>query len=482
MTTGGSGMELKTEILIIGGGASGMAAAVAAAEMGAEVTVAEANAAVGGNGLFPRGIFGVDSKIQRKKLVFADRDQIFRDCMNYSHWKIDGRIIRTLIDKSGDTVNWLMDRGVEFCDVVHHIPNQTPEVFHITEAEENVGHCVIRNLKRICEEKGVRILTGAKGKTLLKDEKASVCGAVCETKDGEVVIKAQKVILCTGGFAGNDEMVEKYYPGFKRELVGQGGGMRHPGDGIRMALEAGAEVEGNFTMEAAAPKIKGYDALNLFLGKPYNVWLNRFGERFADEGIVYNFAVSFNACLRQPDGQVWVVFNQALLDQTLSDGKDMIETIHMPPNVEERLDTTMEQAIADGVLCKADSYEALAAFIGCDEETVKASMEEYNAFCHAGRDGWFAKDKRYMLSMEEGPYYAIKAGEDMLITHGGIRVNERFEALGGDYKPVENLYVAGVDFGGADADVYNVVMSGHGFGFAVNSGRIAGENAVKALK
>ena len=91
MTTGGSDMELKTEILIIGGGASGMAAAVAAAEMGAEVTVAEANAAVGGNGLFPRGIFGVDSKIQRKKLVFADRDQIFRDCMNYSHWKIDGR-------------------------------------------------------------------------------------------------------------------------------------------------------------------------------------------------------------------------------------------------------------------------------------------------------------------------------------------------------------------------------------------------------
>ena len=126
-----------------------------------------------------------------------------------------------------------------------------------------------------------------------------------------------------------------------------------------MALEAGAEVEGNFTMEAAAPKIKGYDALNLFLGKPYNVWLNRFGERFADEGIVYNFAVSFNACLRQPDGQVWVVFNQALLDQTLSDGKDMIETIHMPPNVEERLDTTMEQAIADAVKREYPAAEVL---------------------------------------------------------------------------------------------------------------------------
>lgn len=474
-------MKMQTEILIIGGGASGMAAAVAAAEFGADVMVAETNAAVGGNGLFPRGIFGVDSKVQRKKLVFADRDQIFKDCMNYSHWKIDGRIICTLIDKSGDTVDWLMDKGVEFCDVVHHIPNQTPEVFHITEAEENVGHCVIRNLKRICEEKGVRILTNAKGKTLLQNADGSVCGAVCETKDGEVTIHAQKVILCTGGFAGNDEMVEQYYPGFRRELVGQGGGMRHPGDGIRMALEAGAEVEGNFTMEAAAPKIKGYEALNLFLGKPYNVWLNSFGQRFADESIVYNFAVAFNACLRQPDGKVWVVFNQAMLDQTLSDGKDMIETIHMPPNVEERLADTMIQAITDGVLCKADTYEALADFIGCEAEAVKASMEEYNAFCKAGRDGWFAKKKRYLVSMEEGPYYAIKAGEDMLITHGGIRVNERFEALNAARRPIENLYVAGVDFGGADADVYNVVMSGLGFGFAVNSGRIAGEQAVKTL-
>ena len=69
----------------------------------------------------------------------------------------------------------------------------------------------------------------------------------------------------------------------------------------------------------------------------------------------------------------------------------------------------------------------------------------------------------------------------MLITHGGIRVNERFEALNAARRPIENLYVAGVDFGGADADVYNVVMSGHGFGFAVNSGRIAGEQAVKTL-
>ena len=93
--------------------------------------------------------------------------------------------------------------------MVHHIPNQTPEVFHITEAEENVGHCVIRNLKKnLRRKKACAFSQAPKGKNLLKDEKP-VSAALCvRRRTGEVVIKAQKVILCTGGFAGNDEMVE----------------------------------------------------------------------------------------------------------------------------------------------------------------------------------------------------------------------------------------------------------------------------------
>lgn len=474
--------EYTTDLLIIGGGAAGLAAAAAASEAGVSCIVAEAMANVGGNGLFPRGVFGVDSLLQRRKLIFADADEIFTRCMEYSHWKIDGRIIRRLIDKSGDTVNWLMDKGVDFCDVVHHTPNQAPEVFHITSAKENAGSVVVRCLKKFALEHGVTLLTSTSGKTLLKDETGAVCGAICRKKDGgEITIHAKKVILCTGGFSGNPEMIAKYYPNFRPDEVPAGGGMRHPGDGVRMALEAGADIEGNFAMEIAAPKIQGYAALNLLLGKPYHVWLNRFGQRFADEGIVYNFALAANACMRQSKGKVWVVFNEALIQKVLSDGRDMIELIHIAPNAEEQLADTMNQAIADGIMAKADTVAQLAAFIGCGESAVTASMEEYNAACRAGRDGLFAKSGRYLIPMEDGPYYAIRAGADMLITHGGIRVNEYFEALDKDYMPLGNLYMAGVDFGGADADVYNVEMSGHGFGFALNSGRMAGEHAARAI-
>lgn len=474
--------EYNTELLIIGGGAAGMSAAASALEAGIKTMVVEANPAVGGNGLFPRGIFGVDSVVQRKKLVFADKDKVFTDCMEYSHWKIDGRIIRTLIDKSGDTISWLMDKGVEFCDVVHHIPNQAPEVFHITKTEENAGRAVINALKKFCEDMGITILTSTRGKSLLLDDDRTVCGAICVDKDGnELQIHAKKVIICTGGFSGNKEMIAKYYPNFKPEEVAEGGGMRHPGDGVRMALEAGADIEGNFAMEIAAPKIKGYEALNLLLGKPHNVWLNRFGRRFADEGIVYNFAQAANACMRQPGGEMWVVFNQAMIEQVLRDGRDMIELIHIPLNAEEKLADTITEAEKDGILCKADSFAGLAEFIGCSAENVEDSLNEYNAFCNSGRDALFAKEARYLKPLVSGPFYGIKAGADMLITHGGVRVNEMFQALDSNFMPVDNLFIAGVDFGGADADVYNVVMSGHGFGFAVNSGRIAGANAAREL-
>ena len=475
--------QYETELLIIGGGAAGMAAAAAAAEQGIATLVVEAQAAVGGNGLFPRGVFGVDSKLQRKKLIFADADEIFRACMEYSHWKIDGRLIRTLIDQSGDTVDWLMEKGVPFCDVVHHTPNQSPEVFHITSPEENAGLAVIRCLKAYCQAKDVTFLTSTSGKSLLKNEQGDVCGAVCLDREGkECTVSAKKVIVCTGGFSGNPEMIRKYYPNFKPEEVAAGGGMRHPGDGVRMALEAGADLEGNFAMEIAAPKIQGYAALNLLLGKPYNVWLNRFGQRFADEGIVYNFAQAANACMRQPRGEMWVLFSQAALEKTLADGRDMIELIHIAANAEEQLEQTIADAIADGKMVRAANPAELAAFIGCGEQNITESIAEYDAFCRQGRDGLFAKSPRYLMPLGTGPVYAIRAGADMLITHGGIRVDSQFRALDKKHLPLKNLYIAGVDFGGADADVYNVEMSGHGFGFALNSGRMAGENAARELR
>ncbi|MDC7124347.1 MAG: FAD-dependent oxidoreductase [Spirochaetales bacterium] len=476
-------IQLKCDIVVVGGGASGMAAAASASESGASVIVLEKNASVGGNGLFPRGIFAVGSFLQKRKLVNTDKDEVFSACMEYSHWKIDPDLVRTLIEKSGDTIDWLHDMGVDFTDVVHHLPGQNPEVFHITEKDLNVGKTVIKILHDYCKDKNVEIQTGCTGSSLILSPDGIVAGVLAKNRDGEdVQVEASRVILCTGGFAGNQDMISKFYPKYKPDEVTPGPGMRHNGEGLKMAVEAGAAIEGNFAMEMAAPKIRGYAPLNLLLGKPWNVWINRKGKRFANEGIVYNFSLAANACLRQPKAQMWVVFDERIKNFTLEEGRDIVELIHFPPDSEQKLDDTILKAIDNGYLIKSDNLEDLAAFIGCPLESLTSSIEEYNKFCDSGRDAKYAKNIKNLKKLNNPPYYAIKAGVDMLITHGGIRVDDNFRALNENLEPVKNLYVAGVDFGGVDADVYNVTMSGHGFGFALNSGRIAGENAVATLK
>ena len=475
-------MHKQTQIAIIGAGASGMAAATAAAEAGAQVMVIEANSAIGGNGLFPRGIFGVDSKIQRRRLIFADHDEMFLRCMDYAHWKIDARIVRVLINRSGDTIDWLEARGVGFTDVVHHLPNQTPEVYHVTDGTKTTGRHVISALEKCCTEMGVTVQKNTRAKKLLKDESGQVTGVLCEdAEQNEIEISAGAVIICTGGFAGDRELVARYFPRLDTKEFSRFGGMAHPGDGHRMAVEAGADIEGNFAMEVAAPKIQKHAALNLLLGKPYNVWVNKFGSRFASESIVYDFTSSAGAIMRQPDGAVWVIFDEAVKNRALSDGSDIIEKLHTPPDAGAMLEDTVKKAVQSGILCVSDTVEELAVFIGCSADVLRETLANYNDGCRCGHDQEMAKPRRYLQALEHGPYYAIRAGADMLITHGGIRIDEKFHALRADYSRIDGLYVAGVDIGGVDADVYDMTMSGHGFGFALNSGRIAGETAAKAV-
>ncbi len=475
-------MEYRTDVLIIGGGASGMAAAAAASEKNAKVLVLEAKRAVGGNGLFPRGIFAAGSRLQRRLLIDIDKDRMFHTCMEHSHWKIDPDIVRTLINTSGNTIDWLEKKGVEFKDVVRHIPGQNPAVFHITDTHKNVGKAVIESLESAVLSADAVILKHTQGKKLIIESHGEIAGAYAESGTGEsVTVRAGKTILCTGGFAGNSELIRKFYPHFNPEAVGEGPGMRHKGDGLIMALKAGADIEGNFAMEMAAPKIKGHGPLNLLLGKPWNIWINQKGNRFADEGIVYNFSHAANAALRQPGSEMWVLFDESMKNRTLNQGRDIIELIHLPENSESELEDTIRKARKDGVLCKTDSLDEIALFIGCPAESLKKTVSAYNHGCRSNRDEQYAKKPDSLQALTDPPYYAIKAGTDMLITHGGIRVNRNFQALSPRFEPLENLYVAGVDFGGADADVYNVGMSGHGFGFAVNSGRIAGEHAASGV-
>ena len=185
------------KILIVGAGASGLSAAVTAAEGGASVTVLERSASPGGNGRFAEGVFAAGSALQRRLNIDAQPEKLFREAMDYSHWRADARLVRTLIDASGGTVDWLMGLGVPFCRVIHHMVNQSPEVFHMTDRSPS-GKYVVQALLDRAAALGVEIRTGARVRRLIV-ENGRVCGA--ETEAGER-FTADGVLLATGGMAG----------------------------------------------------------------------------------------------------------------------------------------------------------------------------------------------------------------------------------------------------------------------------------------
>jgi len=126
----------------------------------------------------------------------------------------------------------------------------------------------------------------------------------------------------------------------------------------------------------------------------------------------------------------------------------------------------------------SNSWDEIAEWIGAAPEVLKDTIAHYNAFCNQGYDENFAKERRYLLPLHSAPYYAIRGLSVLLDTIGGIKINERMEVLDNQNDPIPGLYAAGVITSGWESEIYCSALSASAFGFAINSGRIAGENAI----
>jgi fumarate reductase flavoprotein subunit len=128
------------------------------------------------------------------------------------------------------------------------------------------------------------------------------------------------------------------------------------------------------------------------------------------------------------------------------------------------------------------SWTDIAGFIGVSSAELRKTVDEYNRYCEQGYDETFLKEKRYLVSLKNPPYYVVPVGIQCMLTHGGIRINEKAEVVTPEDKPIPGLYAAGVETGGKDGDTYNMNLSGHSSSFAIGGGRIAGEEAARYIK
>ena len=478
--------DLKANLVIIGGGGTGLAAAVAAKENGAgRVILLEKRGTPGGNTAMPMGPFGVDSPAQKRAAIEFRRDEVFKIAMSWAHWKINPRIVRAFIDKSGDTIRWLEDKGLEFkCMPLY--PNQSPLTWHMPKG---YGAEIVRVLAKECQKLGVEVLTRTPAKKILLGPNGEVTGVLAEREGEELTITTTGVIIGTGGYSGNKELLKKYCPDYRDNMKCDG--IRHTGDGLLMAMEIGAATEGLGLLLLSGPQIPQSVAMKIgshadgvpeplmaIALEPNTVWVNKRGQRFVDEGTSYHHFTCSNAVNRQPGNLCYTLLDNPLV-QTMSQkglliglGRHTVAERTEMPGLEKELRLKEEQSWVK----IADSWDDIAGWIGADPAALKATIDEYNAACDRGHDPIFAKDRALLVPLRTPPYYAIRSNSDFLDTIGGIKINEHMEVLDKQDNPIPGLYAAGVDTGGWESETYCSRLSGHAFSFAINSGRIAGES------
>jgi fumarate reductase flavoprotein subunit len=454
------GRKMSADIVIIGAGGAGLSAALEAAEKGVEnVIVVEKRARPGGNTALATGLFACESPVQARQKIIADRDVLFHRAIDWAHWsRVNPAILRAFINKSGDTVRWLESKGLEF-ELIRFYPDQVPLVQHNPEGG---GARLVKVLERECRELGIRFLMKTDCRKIVCDKNGNVNGIIV-TSDGQALrIDAGSVIIATGGFAGNKELMKKYSPECTDSMALSGLPLK--GDGLYLATGVGAAIEEYATILKEGPRLDLHSwPLMHFERDPYTIWVNKNGERFIDETAGYHVFESVNAMIRQPDKVSYVLFDSFI--------KTRFE--EKMPGLEEALQA---EAKKDRVKI-AGSWEEITVWIGAAPEILKATVARYNSFCDRGYDEDFAKERRYLVPLTDPPYYAIRGVAAILDTIGGIRINEHMEVLDRQNRKIPGLYASGVVTSGWESEIYCSDLSASAFGFAINSGRIAGDNA-----
>jgi fumarate reductase flavoprotein subunit len=460
--------HIDAEIVVVGAGIAGLSAALSAAEAGAKTVLVEKMATAQARG-HDNAFIG--SRLQEKLGIKIDKEEIIRNLMKYGANKPNQRLIRMWAEGSGQTADWLLDMtdaaGIEV--IINHFPpppafNNATEYYpqypvtHHCHNERLIAKCLLDNVLK----KGVTAFFKTPAKQLLRKKNGRVTGVIAQNAAGEYLQfnAAKAVIMSTGDYSNNAEMMDKYCPqsSYLASMI-----PTSTGDGHMMAMWVGAVMEpGPHT-----PMIHG--PAGPLLSSAF-LQVNLFGERFQNEDVPIQSNV--NAVERQPGRTTWQVFDSRYPEQLpnlgIGLGKIIIATEKVQQDVSKAAIT-------------ANTIEELAAKMKLPVKTFKATVSRYNELARLGKDVDFGKRADRMFPIDKPPYYAGKSGYSLLTVLGGLNINQKLQPLDKDWEAIPGIYLAGNTMGNRFAGDYPTMCPGLSHGMAIHFGRIAGLNAASQV-
>ena len=483
--------DKEADVVVLGYGGSGIVAAIEAADGGASVLALEKSPISGGCTKVS------DTNITAPKSV-ASMVAYLKDTIAQNN--VSDPVIKAVSEETYKNPEWLESMGIKFevGDMVmtefptaSGQPDMTtgrPSGSNAKKAPTKGAHggILCDALVEQAEARGVKVLYNTPAKELIQDpETREIIGVRAEQEGKEIVVKARKaVILCTGPFDFNDEMVRDYLRPYPMKFAGW---IYNTGDGIPMATKVGAKLwHMNGLCGYYCPWFEEGKTGYLIFGarKPSWMYCDKYGERFADEShlMEHNFwkhMVEIDETgLGYSRNPGWIVFDEtARLAGPVASSYTSWLPEEMGGAPEFSRDNSEE--IAKGWIIKGNTLKDLAAKTGMDAENLKAEVDQINEAVAKGVPDRFGRASKGFMGVlgtwDDGPYYAMRLYVGGISTMGGPERNERGQVVGYDGNPIPRLYEAGVlgsiwgdHYGPAGANVGISVLAG---------GRIAGRHA-----
>lgn len=487
------------DLLIVGAGNGGMAAAAYAADQGIDFIICEKGETVGAT----RHWFAALGTRPFKELgVEVDRQRLMGEIVRYSQGNCDQRLIRMWMDESNDMFEFVDGIMTAADAVVIADEFDTPggmggTPYYVSPCEHHYGD---KNGGRDIEERNVlfekhineagkEVTFGHELAKLVREEGGRVTGAIFNTSNGYVQVNAAKgVLLTTGGYSANPDMLTALSPVTVQSVTALGYNQNNTGGGIKAALWAGAAKDLTsatmiFDRGLVAPgTVAGYTEESIEAGMPqfpgngqFNpgtqpfLKVNMNGERFANESADYDYLP--HAAAQQPGGTYVSVW-----DSNFGEDVQRFHTLGcsaMTRNMVQMfkgedgsydLDKFFEKELEDGRLQKADTLDELAdklGFTGQAKENFLAECDRYNELFDAQEDPDFGKEAYRLSELRTPPFYGATLGGTLLTTIDGIRINKDCQAIDTEGNPIEGLYAAGDCSGSVFSGCYPDQL--HGF-------------------
>lgn len=481
--------KIVTDVAVLGAGAAGIPAAIEAARAGAKVDVFEQSGQTGGGCMGGNGVFAVGTDLQKEKQFTYTKKEILDYWMNYTHNTVDIRLVSEFISRSADTYEWLKSHGVEFSDLVAYYPG----AMYVWHFRREGSPAITDLLEPVSRAAGAEYHLNTAVTELIM-EGGKCVGFKGKDADGEVEVSAKAVIIASGGAGKRADFVKEQtghelgieitvFPGMLYEDPATA-----PKLGIELAWEIGAaHTPLMIDSFASIPDPNfgpgGVPAQLPWFRQPQNICVNLHGERFISEAEMRNGAFMGNAIAIQKESTAFMIFDQSMRERYENGGMDfVVGNVHFMDDLtpDEYLDMNWKRGNRDIVV--ADSLEELCDEMGIDRRLIQ-TVHEYNAAIEAGgNDPVFHKENEYLVPIKGPTYYCAKFRRHAYGVMGGLKINYRAEVQNVSGDTIPGLYAAGNDANAIYGDTYPFALSGNTSSFAINTGRIAGEQAAAYVK